>query len=89
MGDVDMSNDWQVHKVVNFDSNKRWNGPLSEDGYSLFGIHDRMGRQCIIAPKKDWVGCVNHGDNVLEWSAGEKAVKNSKIHINADIKDGS
>lgn len=84
-----MSNDWQVYKVINFDSSKRWEGPLSDDGYSLFGIHDREGRQCILAPNKDWVGCIRHGSNVLEWSAGIKPVKNSKLHISAGIKNPS
>ncbi len=84
-----MSNDWQVYKIINFDSSKKWEGPLSDDGYSLFGIHDREGRQCILAPKKDWVGCIRHGSNALEWSAGIKPVKNSKLHIRAGIKNPS
>ena len=66
-----MSNNWQVYKVINFDSSKKWEGPLSDDGYSLFGIHDREGRQCILAPKKDWVGCIRHGsNNTLQTIAG-------------------
>lgn len=84
-----MNSDWQVHKIINFDSSKKWAGPVSEDGYSLFGIHDQAGRQCILAPKKDWVGCIRHGSHELEWLAGKKPVKNSKLHISAVIKNPS